>query len=268
MKVKTQINNIHAELDTSVCTPGTNANLTITLYMGIKPFMPKDDGCDVVAIGKPGLEPFRAICWEPSEWDAWKDNYFKAVNSFWNNKLYLINQGNLFSFDWFGKKYIPNINCRINIIPHIPFQRLSQMVEVYRLHDEQESSHGSTSSTVYTNRSTLPQVMVNRMRGIREPIIQAQVFREIGLLLGLKDPSIAAVNTCQNKFSLYCYGKYNYQLNSAVGFGSSIYPEHAQPWFDSLLSIIQIIKMRNGTTEPHNSYWQMTTNYAPPRISV
>jgi hypothetical protein len=108
-----------AELNTDVCDPYSNADLTITLKLGFRQINPAAGAREGTYHDfNDAKRPARKIIkWGALEWENWAKGLTASAQRYWNGKFWLINNFPILEFEEGSERYRPNIYCRIRIVP-------------------------------------------------------------------------------------------------------------------------------------------------------
>jgi hypothetical protein len=101
MKLARSFSPFDAELDTNLCDPYTNAELTLTLKLGFRQINPPA-GAAVGAYYDAGNvnNPTRKIVrWTTGSWNLWKQNLVATATRFWDGKFWLTNNFSLYEYE-------------------------------------------------------------------------------------------------------------------------------------------------------------------------
>ena len=99
------------ELNTDVCDPYTNADLTITLSLGFRQINPTGGAAEGTFndYGDPSATSRRIIKWTTGAWENWKKNFVASAAAYWNGKFWLVNDYDLYDYTHNKMIYRPNI---------------------------------------------------------------------------------------------------------------------------------------------------------------
>jgi hypothetical protein len=243
------------ELDTDVCDPYTNANLTLTLQLGFSQINPAGGAATGTYndYGDATETARRIIRWDAASWQAWKANFAASAQDYWNGRFWLINNMAETRCDRFGlmfnargRSYAANIYCRMRI-RYADGRNAgdNHHIDVVRLAPG-ESFFGS-HSTLYDSRDTMRVRKADDSRG--RPIMQRAHVHEVGHLLGLDHVDVGQphcpVGGDTNRQA--CYGHDDASLNAVMGSGMTLTPECALPWRNAIISITGFGASTNST---------------------
>lgn len=231
MKTTIQFSKYDAELDTDVCDANNNMNLTLTLRLGFRQINPAGGAAEGTYhdYGDPADPTRRIVKWTDGTWTAWKQNFTRTAQRFWNGKFWLVNPSRLFAFEDGGQTYIPNVYCKMRIIAQeATATNNHHSIDVVRLHSS-ENWFGS-HSTLYDSLDT--QSTRKGWNDDGTPIMQRAHVHEVGHLLGLGhvDEGEAHCPTSGNTNAPDCYGLTDHDQNSVMGQGMQLRAEHGAPW--------------------------------------
>jgi hypothetical protein len=226
------------ELDTDICDPYTNANLTISLSLGFRQINPAGGANEGTFndYGDPTATARRIIKWSTGAWANWKKNFVASAQAYWTGKFWLVNEHPLYEFVNKGVSYRPNIFCRFVLKgSDVSVGSHHHTIDVVRLHAS-ESWFGS-HSRLYDNRDT-DSVEKGRDSAGR-PIMQRAHVHEIGHLLGFGhvDEGKAHCPPGGNTNASACYGMADVDKYSVMGQGMVYNASHAMPWRKSIVTL-------------------------------
>ncbi len=120
MTVKKTLNlpKFDATLNTDACDSRNNAELTLKLKLGFRQINPAAGATSGMYndYGDPTATARKIVKWTPGEWAAWKSNFVRSAQAFWNGKFWLVNQLGYFGYKAGAQIYLPNIYCRFDLV--------------------------------------------------------------------------------------------------------------------------------------------------------
>lgn len=220
-----------AELDTDVCDPYNNADLTLRLKIAFRQINPPDGARAGMYndFGDANSPVRKIVRWNPAEWMSWKSNFIATASRHWNGKFWLVNNFSKYAYTYKEIKYIPNVWCRLNLVAiDAGVGTHHHLIDVVRL-DKSELWFGS-HARLFDNLDV--NLVRKGMDSRGRFIMQRANVHEIGHLLGLghvdagKQHCIAA----RNVNAAACYGVTDRDKYSVMGQGMQLRDEHAHPW--------------------------------------
>lgn len=219
-----------AILDTEMCDPYNNAELTIQLRVGFKQINPSGRAANGVYpdYGDPTEKPRKIVKWSPADWVKWKGDFVRSAQRYWSGKFWLINDFSALEYEKSGVKYFPNVWCRFQLVSVDPLVGMPHhTIDVVKL-DKTEKWFGS-HSTLYDNLDS--RSIQKGWDSNGKAIMQRAHVHEIGHLLGLGHVDIGKSHCPNaNTNATPCYGVSDSDKNDVMGSGMIIKPHHATPW--------------------------------------
>lgn len=238
MKQTMSLSKFKAELNTDTCDPYNNAELTLTLRLGFRQINPAGGAVDGTYhdYGDATKPTRRIVQWSSGAWNLWKKNFVDTATRFWGGKFWLSNNFQLYEIEKDGKKYYPNIWCRLKIEDRpIALGRHHHVIDVVRLHG-MEHWFGS-HSTLYDNRDT--DAVQKGTDGKGNAIMQRAHVHELGHLLGLQHVDVGKTHCPPggDRNATRCYGVKDVDKYSVMGQGMALRRSQAMPWRKAMVAL-------------------------------
>lgn len=226
-----------AEVNTDVCNPNANAELTLTLRLGFRQINPPAGAASGTYkdYGKATGTPRKIIKWTPAAWESWKSNFCTTAQYFWRGKFWLVNDGGSFPFKVGETWYFPNFICWMNVEGlDAGAAGLHHTIDVVNL-DPTETWFGS-HERLYDSLDTNSVEKAKDAAG--NPIMQQAHVHEVGHLLGLGHVDVGKAHcTAESDTNASkCYGVADSDKRSVMGSGMELRAEQAMPWRIALRS--------------------------------
>ncbi len=270
MKISKTYPTISAELDTDICAPNSNAELTLTLRLGLRQQNPQNkapgQNYGTVYDGNQPGQPVRAIVdWKPAEWAAFKQALVRQVESVWSKKFWLINGKSWFQFNSGAAAYVPNVYCKLKLVAEDAGAGAHHaIIHVVRLRDDSPGFRSNTRN--FDNRDV--QSLATRLNAKGQPIVrQVTAVHEIGHLLGL-DHINYGTPSCpfgSNMGAPDCYGVTTSEMHNIMGAGMQLRAADAYGWHRTLWTMIQGETKIAGHASVHMNDWTPSLRHNPPR---
>jgi hypothetical protein len=230
-----------AELNTDVCDPYNNAELTIKLNLGFKQINPSGGAASGTYndYGSRSGTPRKIVKWTSTDWASWKTHFVRSAQKFWHGKFWLVNNFSVYDYTVKGVKYIPNIWCKFELTcgdaASLGSSGYHHVIEVVRLH-RSETWFGSHSKLFDSLDSNLT-IKGRDSRG--NSIMQRAHVHEVGHLLGLGhvDEGKPHCPTSGNTNLGPCYGVADVDKYSVMGQGMQLRKKQANPWRRAMVEI-------------------------------
>ena len=232
MKKTLTFSKFDAELNTDCCDPYNNAELTLTLRMGFRQINPAG-GANAGTYLDAGGQPRNVIRWTPAAWSSWKTKFVSSAQSFWTGKLWLINDSLSFPYKDRGVIYYPNVWCLFKLVGNeamVPGNH--HTIDVVRL--APGVNWFASNATLYDSKD-MDSIQKNTTSTGKKVMQRAHVH-EVGHLLGLNHVDVGKPHcpASGNTDASACYGVSDHDMQSVMGTGMQLRPEHAYPWRESL----------------------------------
>lgn len=242
-------------LDTSVCDPRTNANLTIELYINLHqinptsfeiPFINRQLKLDKINDSDNVAHTIKA--WTPSLWKKWTATYVKSAHRFWSGKLWLTPPDSFADLDFTttGIKYRPNIYCQLKIILVEGTTGFHKKIDVVRLKDAREEFRSDAGLYSDNDIKTSAYPFVKDDKGKYHTYYQQATTHEVGHAMGMLHSAhllppvswaegksfMACIGTDDGINGNPCYGTgYRTEVGGNImGYGRKLAKANAYPW--------------------------------------
>lgn len=216
-----------ATLNSDVCDPYNNADLEITLKVGLRQVNPQGGAPTgkYNDYGKPTKPERKIRKWDKASWSAWTSTFARTAERYWNGKFWLLNDDPALDYIVKGVTYRPNLYCKFKL--KVVTSNPHHTIDVVRL-DKTETWFGS-HSTLYDNLDTKPVVKGKDSNG--KLIMQRAHVHEVGHLLGLGHVDEGKAHCpANNTNAKKCYGVADVDKLSVMGTGMKLRKEFASPW--------------------------------------
>jgi hypothetical protein len=238
MKTGLCLRTYNIDLDTDVCNPHNNADLTITLRVGFRQINPAGAAAEGTYndYGKATGTARKTIKWTPPAWALWKTNFVISAQNYWHGKFWLVNNFPVYEFERAGKKYRPNIWCRFKLIGEdAGIGPDDHVIDVVRLH-RSETWFGS-HSTLYDSLDT--KMVQKGTDSAGKAIMQRAHVHEIGHLLGMAHVDVGKAHCPpgSDTNAAACYGVTDTDSNSVMGQGMQLRASQANPWRKAIMQL-------------------------------
>lgn len=242
-------------LDTSVCTPDTNANLNIELYIKLTQINPTSiripwinkqlkldkrlDSDKVAHTIKP---------WTPQLWKQWKKEYHDNAQRYWHGRFWLTPPAAFAELDFAaaGGTYRPNVYCRFDLILVEGASGFHKEIEVVRLKDARDEFRSNDSIYSAADLKTSAYPLVKDHKGRYHTFYQQTYIHEVGHALGMLHAAhiypptgwaeaksfMTCIATDDGVNGDACYGT-GYRTEVAgniMGYGNKLTKNNALPW--------------------------------------
>ncbi len=235
MKKSISFSKFNAELNTDVCDPYNNAELTLTLRIGFRQINPTSGA----ASGSyhdygDASEPTRKIIkWTSSSWQSWKSNFVRSAQRYWQGKFWLINDSKSFAYTVGTTTYFPNVWCRFKLVGNeATAPGNHHTIDVVRLHSSEKwfGSHAKLYDSLDTRRNR------KGLTSKGKKVFQRAHVHEVGHLLGLNHVDVGKAHCLPtaNTNASACYGVADVDKLAVMGSGMQLRIENAYPWREAL----------------------------------
>ena len=252
-------------------------HLTLTLRLGFTQVNPAGKAAEGTMrdYGKATGTQRKIIKWDTAAWNAWRSNFVKSAQAYWNNRFTLLNPGGFFPFEAKGKTLYPNARCYLKLVAEKGGQKTNHHdIKVVRLHAS-ENWFGSHWK-LYDSKDTDEAEKGTDSTGAK--IMQRAHVHEIGHLLGLPHVAVgqASCPKSGNTNAPACYGATDEEMRSVMGRGMELRLEHAEPWQSAMIRVIKannLIRLLQGTLPPADLFkmvrkWDAQFGYCLPRTAA
>lgn len=251
MKKSVSTSKWDAVLDTDMCDPYNNAELTLKLRIGFRQINPAGGAAEGTYndYGDATETARKIIKWTPQAWNQWTSDLVSSAQKYWHGKFWLVNNFAELEYEVKSVKYRPNVWCRCEISAVLidpavygPWD-VHHTIDAVRLHPSVKwfGSH----ATLYDSRDTR---FIEKARDSRNrPILQQAHVHEIGHLLGMGhvDEGKAHCPVAGDTNAAMCYGVSDPDKRNVMGSGMALTADLAKPW---RRAIVQITGKGNADT--------------------
>ena len=225
MRKKLTFQRFDAELNTDCCDPYNNAELTLTLRMGFRQINPAG-GANAGTYPDARRLSRKIIRWTPAAWSSWIKKFVSSAQSFWTGKFWLINDSFSFPHTNRGVIYFPNVWCRLNLVGNeATVSGNHHTIDVVHL-DPSEPFFGS-HVTLYDSKDI--DSIHKKTTSTGNKVMQRAHVHELGHLLGLNHVDVGKPHcpASGDTNASACYGVSDHDMQSVMGSGMQLRPEHA-----------------------------------------